>query len=65
MERFYKVLGDIALAMVFFCFVTPLSLFLRASGRDPLNRKMSAAKKSYWHTRTPKSADFVKQSLPR
>lgn len=68
MERFYHAMGYIALAIVFFCFVTPVSLCLRLAGRDRLNRKMSAEDKSYWRycaRSSSGSSNFLKQSVPK
>jgi len=68
MKGIYRALSYVTLAMVFFCFVTPVSVLLRAIGRDALKRRISGAERSYWRIRDqhkPAPADFFKQSIPK
>lgn len=41
------------LAAFYFLLLTPLALFFRLIGRDPLHRKFDSAANSYWGTRRP------------
>jgi len=43
-----RMVGFITLAMLFFIVITPLGLFLRIFGKDPLRLRRSAHTESYW-----------------
>jgi hypothetical protein len=43
-----RALGWIALSLIFFLVVTPLGLFLRWTGHDPLQLRRQAKAGSYW-----------------
>ena len=45
--------GHVMIGAVFFLVVTPIGLLMRASGRDPLQRKFDASRASYWEKRPP------------
>lgn len=47
------VVSFILLAAFYFLLLTPLALFFRLIGRDPLHRKFDSAANSYWGTRSP------------
>lgn len=46
-------LSFVLLAMFYFIVLTPLGLFFRLIGRDPLRRKFDRNADTYWLTRTP------------
>ena len=50
------VVSFILLAAFYFLLLTPLALFFRLIGRDPLHRKFDSASNSYWVTRHPPGA---------
>lgn len=43
--------GHLMIGAVFFLVVTPIGLWMRAFGRDPLQRKFDASRASYWEKR--------------
>jgi Saxitoxin biosynthesis operon protein SxtJ len=45
------------LAFVFFVVMAPIALFMRAIGRDPLERRRDRRRPTYWRTREPAEAD--------
>lgn len=47
------VVSFILLAAFYFLLLTPLALFFRLIGRDPLHREFDSAANSYWGTRRP------------
>jgi hypothetical protein len=47
------VIGIGLLAVVFFGIVTPLALFFRLVGRDPLQRRFEPEAASYWQPHSP------------
>lgn len=47
------VVSFILLAAFYFLLLTPLALFFRLIGRDPLHREFDSAANSYWGTRSP------------
>jgi hypothetical protein len=51
------VVAPIVMAIVYILVLIPIGLAMRASGKDPLSRKMDPNEKSYWIPRTeqPKS----------
>ncbi|WP_417710150.1 SxtJ family membrane protein [Roseibium aggregatum] len=51
------VVAPIVMAIVYLLVLVPIGLAMRASGKDPLSRKMDPTEKSYWIPRTeqPKS----------
>lgn len=42
------VVGNLLLGIVFYVFVTGIALVMKVLGRDPLNRRLDRAAKSYW-----------------
>ncbi len=46
------VVNFLLLSIMFFAVVTPVALFFRLIGRDPLNRKLDGKALSYWVPRT-------------
>lgn len=49
----HKVMTPLIMGLLFFLVVTPIGLMMRATGKDILRLKRSAAEKSYWIDRTP------------
>lgn len=49
----HKITNPLIMGLVFFLTVTPTGLIMRAMGKDPLNRKLDRAAKSYWIEREP------------
>ncbi len=49
----HKVMTPLIMGLLFFLVVTPIGLIMRATGKDILRLKRSAAEKSYWIDRTP------------
>lgn len=45
------VVGTLALAIVYYLMVTPIGLFFRLIGRDPLRRRYDPSASSYWIAR--------------
>jgi hypothetical protein len=45
------VLSHVILGTVFFGVFTPIALLMRGVGRDPMNRKLDRAAKTYWIAR--------------
>jgi len=48
-----KVVGPIALGVLFFGVLTPLGAVMRLTGKDPLRRKHDPRAASYWMPREP------------
>ena len=42
------VVSHVVLALLFFGILTPVALFFRLTGRDPLARKFEPSRESYW-----------------
>jgi len=52
------VVSHVLLAVVYYLLLTPIGLVLRASGRDPLHRKIQPEAPSYWIERDgPRAPD--------
>jgi hypothetical protein len=51
----------ILLALVFFVVLAPISLVMRAIGKDPLARRPDRRLPTYWRTRDPAEADRLKR----
>lgn len=49
----HKVVSPVVLGIMFFLVITPIGLFLRARGKDPLRLKPNRQSKSYWIDRVP------------
>ena len=49
----HRVVGPVAMGVVFFGVVTPLALAMRLTGRDPMRRRLDPAVSSYWIRRDP------------
>jgi hypothetical protein len=47
------LIGDFAVAILFFCVLTPLALALRFCGRNRLELRLDPATPSYWIARDP------------
>lgn len=47
---FHRLLGQLVLAVIFFVCVTPLGWLIRATGHDPMGRKMQQKDVTYWKT---------------
>jgi hypothetical protein len=47
------LVGPLALGVLFFLCITPIGIFMRLSGRDPLRRRYDADTESYWIIREP------------
>ena len=45
------VVTHLLLGLIFFVLFTPVAIFFRLTGRDPLQRAWNQETKSYWHTR--------------
>jgi len=45
-----RVTNPLVLALVFFLFITPISLLLRALRQDPLGLRLDEGADTYWHT---------------
>ena len=43
-----QVLSHVVLAVLFYGLLTPIALFFRLIGRDPLKRRWEPEQKSYW-----------------
>jgi Saxitoxin biosynthesis operon protein SxtJ len=48
-----KVVSPIALGILFYGILTPLGIFIRLSGKDPLRLKLDRNAESYWIQRKP------------
>ena len=48
-----RVVSPLAVALVFYLAVTPIGLFMRALGKDPLRLKRDRHAASYWIVRDP------------
>ena len=53
----HRVVGPVALAILFFCVVTPTGLLMRLFGKDPLRLRRDPDAASYWVMRTPPGPD--------
>jgi predicted membrane metal-binding protein len=49
----HKIVSPIVLGIMFFLVITPIGLFLRARGKDPLRLKLDRQSPSYWIERVP------------
>lgn len=49
----HKIVSPVVLGIMFFLVITPIGLFLRARGKDPLRLKPNRQSKSYWIERVP------------
>ena len=50
-----RIIAPIIMALVYFIFLTPISLLVRIFGKDLLDIKFSKNQKSYWTTRKKKN----------
>ena len=64
-ELLHRIVSPVALAMLFFCVVTPIGLLLRLLGKDVLRLRFDRAASTYWITRTPPgpSAESLKNQF--
>ena len=51
------VVSHVLLAVIFFAVITPIGLFLRAIGRDPMRKTFDRFAKTYWITRPAEEPD--------
>ncbi len=56
-----RIIAPIIMALVYFIFLTPISLLVRIFGKDLLDIKFSKNQKSYWTTRKKKIGSMDKQ----
>ncbi len=56
-----SIIAPIIMALVYFIFLTPISLIVRIFGKDLLDIKFSKNQKSYWNTRKKKIGSMDKQ----
>jgi hypothetical protein len=49
----HAIVNPVVMAFLFFSTVTPIALYLRMRGKDPLRLKLDPAARSYWIDRTP------------
>ena len=47
------VIGTLAMALTYYLLITPIGLFFRLIGRDPLHRKLDPEAETYWIRRGP------------
>jgi hypothetical protein len=47
----HKIVSPIMMGLIFFVIVTPMGLWMRARGKDPMNRKWKQDQLSYWAMR--------------
>jgi hypothetical protein len=61
-ELIHRIVSPVALAVLFFCVVTPTGLLLRLMGKDILRLRFDKAASSYWISREPPgpTADSLK-----
>jgi hypothetical protein len=52
-QLLHRIVSPVALAILFFCVVTPTGLLLRLLGKDVLRLRFDKAAASYWIPRTP------------
>ena len=62
-EVLHRVVSPVALAIMFFCVLTPMALVLRMTGRDAMKRRFDPVAKTYWIERDPPGPDPA--GLPR
>ena len=62
-ELLHSVVSPIVLGVVFFGVVTPIGIFMRMRGADPLRLKKDAEAGSYWIERSPPGPK--PETLPR
>lgn len=56
-DLLHRIVGPIALAIVFFAAVLPTGLLIRMFGKDPLRLRREAGAESYWIRRAPAGPD--------
>jgi predicted membrane metal-binding protein len=49
----HKIVNPLIMGMLFFLTVTPIALYFRLTGKDPLNRRFEPDRASYWTLRDP------------
>lgn len=49
----HAVVSPIFLGLIFYLCIMPVGLLMRLSGKDPMNRRLDPAAKSYWIIRDP------------
>ena len=57
------VVSHVVLALLFFGILTPVALFFRLTGRDPLTRRFEPERESYWTdlSETIETKDYFRQ----
>lgn len=58
-----KVVSPFLMAFLFFFLFTPISLFLRLTGKDPLRRDFDAQANSYWIPKGVSSGDSMRNQF--
>jgi len=55
--------SHVVLALLFFGILTPVALFFRLTGRDPLTRRFEPERESYWTdlSETIETKDYFRQ----
>ncbi len=53
----HLVIGPITLGAVFFLVISPMAIFLRLIGKDPLRLMMDSSSDTYWIIRMPSGPD--------
>jgi hypothetical protein len=48
-----KIVSPVALGLLYYAALTPVSIVMRLTGKDPLRLKRDASASSYWIPRTP------------
>lgn len=56
LRQCWKILGLLAMGILFFAVAAPIGIGLRSIGWDPLRRHFDPDRPSYWLWRSPKGA---------
>ena len=59
----HKVVNPLIMGLMFFVVITPIGLLMRATGKDPLARKLDLAAKTYWIPRDAEKAGTMKNQF--
>ena len=49
----HRIISPLVMGMLFFVVVTPVGVLMRATGKDPMNRRREPDADSYWIVREP------------
>ena len=58
-----KIIGPVAMGLIFFVTVTPIGLIRRRKNPDPLNQRFDPNAESYWVVRDAESATSMKKQF--